>query len=213
MIVAATRTATGGRGARPWRLLVIIALVAACALLAVPGVAGAHVKAKYRTEYKAKLTGYDKSFTIFAIAYDNLSASSASHAETVAPWIGDPAMAEQLQIWEDAARAIYEGCKDSPMQTSMKFSKSIKAFKGKAKRYFATATQQRLFKKRCDLLKAYASYLMWLANDHVYDSYRLLGMHPPNLQASAEALADGDADAATGHEGWDKQYAALRGML
>ena len=42
------------------------------------------------------------------------------------------------------------------MQLSMTFGKSIDAFKAKAKRYFATAKQQRLFKKRCGLLKATA---------------------------------------------------------
>ena len=81
------------------------------------------------------------------------------------------------------------------------------AFKAKAKRYFATAKQQRLFKKRCGLLKSYASSLMWL------DAPSILGQDPPAFEASAKALEDGDADAATGHEGWDKQRAALRGML
>jgi len=38
-------------------------------------------------------------------------------------------------------------------------------------------------------------------------------MDPPTIDLSAQALAHGDEDAATGHEGWDKQLAALRGML
>ncbi len=99
------------------------------------------------------------------------------------------------------------------MQLSMKFGKSIDAFKAKAKRYFATAKQQRLFKKRCGLLKGYAYYLMWLGQDHAYESYKYLGQDPPAFEAQTKALEDGDADAATGHEGWDKQRAALRGML
>ena len=51
MMPATTRSASSGRKTRPWRTILILALVAACTLLAVPGTAGAHVRAKYRTEY------------------------------------------------------------------------------------------------------------------------------------------------------------------
>jgi len=213
MMLAAARPATGGRGARPWRLLVILALVAACALLAMPGAAGAHVKAKYRTEYKRELTLFDRAFTTFANSYDNVTDDSRQRAETMAPWVGDDAQREQLVAWENDALAIYTTFKDLPMRLSMTFGKSIDAFKAKAKRYFSTAKQQSQFKKHCGLLKRYAYYLMWHAQDHAYESYKFLGQDPPAFEAAAKALEDGDADAATGHEGWDKQQAALRGML
>jgi hypothetical protein len=213
MVRATTRPASPGQGARPWRLLVILALVGACTLLAVPGVAGAHVKAKYRAEYKRELTLFNKAFTTFGNSYDNITGDSRHSAEIMAPMVGEPSQRETLLDHEKAALDFYNQFKDLPMQLSMKFGKSINAFKAKAKRYFATAGQQRLFKKRCDLLKSYAYYLMWLANDHAYESYKYLGMDPPAFEASAKALEDADADAATGHEGWDKQWAALRGML
>ena len=91
--------------------------------------------------------------------------------------------------------------------------KVIKTFKGKAARYFATAAQQRKFKHACDLLKTYGSLLIMVANDHLYSSYRQLGYDPPNIDLSAQAIADADEDAATGHEGWDKWLAALRALL
>jgi hypothetical protein len=213
MMPATTRPATGVRGARPWRLLVVLTLVAACALLTVPGVAGAHVKAKYRTQYKRQLTLLNKTFTTFANSYDNLTADSRHRAEIMEPMVGNPAQRDTLLQHEKAARDFYDQWKDLPMQLSMQFSKSINTFKAKAKRYFATAKQQRLFKKRCELLKSYASFLMWLANDHAYESYKYLGQDPPAFQASAKALEDADADAATGHEGWDAQRAKLRAML
>jgi|GEM_PF-2008336 len=213
MILATSRSAATDRRSHHWRLLVILALVAACTLLAVPGTAGAHVKAKYRAEYKRQITLFDKAFTSFAISYDNRTADSRNRAEIMAPMIGDPAQRETLLRHERAALEMYNTFKDQPMQLSMTFGKSIDAFKGKAKRYFSTARQQRLFKKRCGLLKSYAYYLMWLANDHAYESYKFLGQDPPAFEAAAKALEDGDADAATGHEGWDAQRAALRGML
>jgi hypothetical protein len=213
MILATTRPASTGRGARPWRLLVILALVAACTLLAVPGAAGAHVRAKYRTEYKRQLTQFNKAFNTFASSYDNSTADSRDRAAIMAPMVGVPEQRETLLAYEEAARQMYASFKDLPMQLSMKFGKSIDAFKAKARRYFSTAKQQRLFKKRCGLLKGYAYYLMWLGQDHAYESYKLLGQDPPAFEAHAKALEDGDADAATGHEGWDKQRAALRGML
>jgi hypothetical protein len=213
MMPATTRPASTGRKARPWPTIVILALVAACTLLAVPGTAGAHVKAKYRAEYKRQITLLDKAFTTFANSYDNVTADSRHRAEIMAPMVGNPEQRETLLAHEEAALVIYTACKDLPMQLSMKFSKSINGFKAKAKRYFATAKQQRLFKKRCELLKSYASSLMWLGQDHAYESYKLLGQDPPAFEASAKALEEGDADAAVGHEGWDAQRAALRGML
>ena len=213
MVLATTRPASTGRKARPWRLLVILALVAACTLLAVPGTAGAHVKAQYRAEYKRQLTLFDKAFTTFANSYDNVTADSRDRAEIMAPMVGDPAQRETLLAHENGALEIYNRCKNLPMQMSMTFSKSINAFKGKAKRYFSTAKQQSLFKRRCELLKSYASSLMWLAQDHAYESYKFLAQDPPAFEASAKALEDGDADAAVGHEGWDEQQAALRAML
>jgi hypothetical protein len=212
-MILTTRPASTGRKARPWRTIVILALVAACMLLAVPGTAGAHVRAKYRAEYKRQITLFNNAFTTFANSYDNMTADSRHRAEIMAPMVGDPAQRETLLAHEAAALQIYDSFKDQPMQWSMTFGKSINAFKAKAKRYFATAKQQRLFKKRCELLKTYASCLMWHANDHAYESYQHLGQDPPAFAAQTKALEDGDADAATGHEGWDKQRAALRAML
>jgi hypothetical protein len=130
----------------------------------------------------------------------------------MAPMVGNPAQKETLRDHEDAALQIYNTWKDQPTQMSMQFGKSIKVFKAKAKRYFSTTKQQTLFKRRCDLLGAYAYYLMWLGQDHVYESYKFLGQDPPAFEAAAKALEDADADAAVGHEGWDEQRAALRRM-
>lgn len=110
------------------------------------------------------------------------------------------------------ARRHAGGALEPGRAQSLAYSKVISTFKGKAARYFATAAQQRKFKHACDLLKAYGSVLILLANDHLYWSYRQLGYDPPNIDLSAQAIADADEDAATGHEGWDKWLAAPRSL-
>jgi hypothetical protein len=197
---------------RTWRLSVILAVVAASLLLAVPAVAGAHVKAKYRAEYRAKLTSLNSGFLAFASNYDNVKQGSIDAAETMAPMIGDPDQHEQLVDQENWCLTVYNMNKGKPATWRLTYSKVINAFKGKAARYFATAAQQRAFKRGCDRLNAYGGVLIELANDHLYWSYRQLGYDPPNIDLSAQAIADGDEDAATGHEGWDKSLAALRAL-
>ena len=213
MILATTRPASTGRGAHPWRLLVILALVAACTLLAVPGTAGAHVKAKYRAEYKRQVTLLYKGFMTFGNNYDNMSQGSRDVAETMAPMIGDPAQRETLVANENWCLGIYNSTKGKPYTWSVTWGKSINTFRGKAKRYFSTAAQQRKFKKACLGFNANSAVLIWLANDCVYESYRVLGMDPPAIDLAANALAEGDEFAASGHEGVDKWTAVLRGML
>ena len=194
------------------RLLVILVLVAASLLLALPVVAGAQVKAKYRAEYKARLTSLNNGFLAFARNYDNMKQGSINAAETMAPMIGDPNQHDQLVDSENWCLGIYNRNKGLPETWSLAYSKAINTFRDKAARYFATAAQQHKFKHDCDLLKAYGSTLIMLANDHVYWSYRQLGYDPPNIDLSAQAIADADEDAATGHEGWDKWLAALRAL-
>jgi hypothetical protein len=195
------------------RLSVMLVLVAAALLLALPGVAGAHVRAKYRTEYKAKLTSLSKGFNAFARNYDNMKQGSLDAAEVMAPMIGDPNQREQLVDHENWCLTIYNMNKGKPVTWATAYRKPISAFSGKAKLYFATAAQQRKFKSACGKLKAYTSVLIMSANDHLYESYRVLGLDPPALDLAAKAIAEGDEDAATGHEGADKWFAALRAQL
>ncbi len=137
---------------------------------------------------------------------------SVDAAETMAPMIGDPNQHDQLVAGENWCLGIYNRNKGLPQTWHLAYSKAIYTFRDKAARYFATAAQQRKFKHDCDLLKAYGGFLITHANDHVYWSYRQLGYDPPNIDLAAQAIADADEDAATGHEGWDKWLAALRAL-
>ena len=195
-----------------WRLTVILIVATASLLLVAPGVAGAHVKAKYRAEYGAKLTSLDSGFVAFASNYDNIKEGSIESAQDMAPMIGDPNQHEQLVAAENWCLTVYNMYKGKPETWSLVYAKTISTFRDKAARYFVTAAQQRAFKHACNQLKAYGSTLIMLANDHLYWSYRQLGYDPPNIDLSAKAITDADEDAATGHEGWDKWLAALRAL-
>ena len=199
-------------GTQTWRLPVILVLVSASLLLAVPGVAGAHVRAKYRAEYKAKLTSLNNGFVAFALNYDNMKQGSVDAATDMAPMIGDPDQHDQLVDHENWCLGVYNRNKGLPETWSRAYSKAINTFRDKAARYFATAAQQRTFKHACDQLKTYDDVLVELANNRVYESFRLLGMDPPAIDAAARAIADADEFAATGHEGWDRWLAALRAL-
>jgi hypothetical protein len=94
------------------------------------------------------------------------------------------------------------GCRTTPAARASRGHPPCNGLEGKAARYFAIAARQRKFRHACDLLKAYGAVLIQSANDHLYESYHELGYDPPNIDRSAQAIAD--EDAATGHEGWDK---------
>jgi hypothetical protein len=194
------------------RLLAILVLVAASLLLAAPGVAGAHVKAKYRAEYRAEFTSLNNGFLAFALNYDNMKQASVDTAETMAAMVGDPNQHEQLVDHENWCLKIYNMNKGKPAKWASVYATVIKTFKGKAARYFATAAQQRTFKHACDQLKTYDDVLVEMANNRVYESFRLLGMDPPAIEAATATITEADEFAATGHEGWDKWLAALRAL-
>jgi hypothetical protein len=197
---------------KSWRLTAILVLVAASLVLAVPAVAGAHVKAKYRAEYRAKLTSLNSGFLAFASNYDNMKQGSVGSAQDMIPWIGDPDQHEQLVAAENWCLQIYNQNVGKPASWTAAYWKIVDAFTGKAQRYFSTAAQQRTFKAACSRLRASSGWLVLSANNHLYESYRQLGFDPPHIELSAQAIAAGDEDAATGHEGWDRSLAKLRSL-
>jgi hypothetical protein len=191
------------------RRALILVLVAGCCLLVVPSVAGAHVRSKHRAEYRAKMSGLNKTFSVYAQAYDNAKAASQYWADTIAATTDHDL---QLQ-YEAQALIVYTANLGLPAQWNLSYAKAVSSFRNKATRYFARAADQNRFKTRCNRLKAYAGMLILLGNVHVYDSFQDLSSDPPDY-ITAQAMRDaGDEDAAAGHEGFDKQLAALKALL
>jgi hypothetical protein len=192
------------------RLTIILLLVAACCLLAVPGVAGASVTAKYRAEYKGQVKSIDSVFTLHARAYDAARDLSINYGDQLLA-ISDNHDAQL--VLEQAAHDEYVVNQGQPESLNADFIKYVNGFKGKATRYFATSKQQKRFKTACDLLKSGARKLLLLANVHVFDSFLELSSDPPDYITHQAMLGFADEDAAAGHEGVDAQVKALLALL
>jgi hypothetical protein len=187
---------------------IILVLVAAGCVMVVPGVSDAHVRAQRRAEYKTTLNGLKSTFNVYARAYDSAKSASEQWATNIA------ATSDQdLRItYEQQALGVYTANVGLPMQWNLSYARAVKAFKAKAPRYFAAVKQQSRFKTACDRLKANAGVLIQSANEHVYDSFKELGTDPPDYVTSAAMIGFGDESAASGHEGFDKQMAALKAL-
>ena len=199
-------------GIRKSRLTVILVLVAASLLLALPGAADAHVKARYRAEYKRQLATFESVFNTFAIKYDKLKDHSVNLAQTLAPMVGDPEQHDQLVDGENYALAVY-GNHEQPRQVFQALEPKFEAFRQKASRYFASVSNQRRFKKAARDLRGSIGDLLVAAYYYTYESFRALGMDPPALELAANNIAEGDENAATAHERFDETLAALKKLL
>ena len=187
---------------------IILVVVAACCTLAVPGIAGAGVRAKYRAEYRTNVRNLNKVFNVWAQAFDNARQGSLDHASTMMATTDH----DLLLLHEQSALSVYAANLGKPADWNLSYARTVNAFKAKAKRYFVKVAQQRAFKTRCNRLKAYAGMLILLANTHVYDSFQELGSDPPDYVTAAAMIDFADEDAAAGHEGFDKNRAALNAM-
>ena len=191
------------------RRAIILALVAAACVLVVPGVSGAQVRAKHRAEYKASLNDLKNVFSIYAQGYDNSKAASGQLATTMMATIDHDKLVQHEQL----ALSVYTAYLGKPAEWNTSYAKIVNGFKAKATRYFAAANQQTRFKTACNGLKTAARKLILQANVHVYDSFQSLSTDPPDYLENAVWLDLGDEDAAAGHEGFDKQVAALKALL
>lgn len=190
------------------RRAIVLVLVAACGTLVLPCVAGAQVRAKHRAEYRNTVKNLDTMFGIWAQAFDNARQASIDQATTMMGTTDH----DLLLLYEQNAMSVYTANLGRPAEWNVSYARMVNAFKAKAKRSFAAASQQRAFKTRCDRLKAYAGMLILPANTHVYDSLKELGTDPPDYITSAAMIGFADEDAAAGHEGFDKNRAALNAM-
>ena len=190
------------------RAIILVLVVTGC-LMVMPGVSGAQVRAKYRGEYKATLKSLKTAFDTYAQGYDNAKSASLQWADLIAATSD-----YDLRIsYEAQALSVYTATVGKPTEWNLSYAKVVKGFRAKASRYFVAVKQQTRFKTACSSLKANAGVLIQSANEHVYDSYQELGTEPPDYITSAAMIGFGDEDAATGHEGFDKQFAALKALL
>jgi len=191
------------------RHAIILILVVTGCLMVMPSVSGAQVRTKYRGEYKATLNDLKSTFNIYAQGYDNAKDASDQLATTMMATTDH----DLLVAYETQALIAYNANLGKPEEWNTSYAKVVDTFRGKASRYFVAIKQQTRFKTACNKLKSSARKLILQANVHVYASFQELSNEPPDYVTAALQLDFGDEDAGAGHEGFDKQAAALKALL
>jgi len=175
---------------RTWRLLVVLALVAASLLLAVPGVAGAHVKAQYRAEYKKAITNQKLVFNACVARFTNNSQDCAQLALTMAPMIDDPVQRETLLKHEAAALTIHDSLEQSTPLLQKGSDASFDRLFTKTKRWFATSKDRASCRHRLANLESLFSKVLEEGLPKVSMAYLDLAQDPPDLTQEAQDIFD-----------------------
>jgi len=213
MRLAATRRASGRRRIFSLRLPVILLLVAVSALLAVPGAATAHVKAKYRAEYKAALANEKVLFTAYDDHCSSFEAACVDLAKDMAPMIGDPDARETLLDHEAWALTVHDELERSTPSLWASADKSIKQLIAKAPRWFATSADRARFRREAAGMKSAFSTLLQEALPHVSMAFLDLGQDPPELTQAARDTSDGTVDSLDAEGAFAVRLANLTKLL
>ena len=170
------------------RRAIVLVLLAASLLLAVPGGAAAHVKAKYRGEYKAKLIYWKISFDTYDNAYASTREQSNALAATMATEIGVPDKRAQLLAHEQFALAKYNNTKSLPATWRATIYPALKADLRKASRWFASSRDRASY--RAQTLRVRDGFTsVTSANDEAIWSFKWLGQDPPDLVLQEEKIS------------------------
>jgi type II secretory pathway pseudopilin PulG len=191
------------------RRVIVVALLAAGCLVIVPGVAGAGVKAKYRSEYKARLKMLDTAFQGYVDAYGHNKNTCEQVADGMKDLLDDP---DQLLVARQGCQKIYDTQKDGPDQSADAYAGMISRFRMNSARYFTSPAQQKQFKARCDQLKQYSGQAI-RAGNFIYNAWKALAKDPPDFEFAAVNIGFGDNDLALGQQGHKTWAAKLKAML
>jgi hypothetical protein len=193
-------------------IVLVLVLVATGLLLAVPGGASAHVKAKYKAEYRAKLTAWQNMFAIYENQFWATRTQSNNLAATMATEMEDPDKRAQLLAHEQYALTVYNNTESLPDEWARAIHKAINADLRKAPRWFASANDRKSFKAVTKRVSGCFSILMF-AHNAVSRSFLALSSDPPALGKQASAIADGDKSVGDAKSFFSEALAALRKLL
>jgi hypothetical protein len=194
------------------RRAIVLVLVAAGLLLAVPGATTAHVKPKYKAEYRAKLIAWQNSFAIYENQFWATREQSNNLAAMMATEMEDPDKRAQLEAHRQYALTVYANAKSLPAKWRATIYPALKADLSKANRWFASSQDRASFKSQT--LRVRDGFTaVTNANDEAIESFMWLGRNPPDLLLQAEALDTGDSQIAIGKNGLGGALAALKKLL
>jgi hypothetical protein len=184
-------------------------------VLALPGVADAHVKAKYKAEYKAELAGYTAFFSqmersLNNVGRDGLQAYIDDATDLLAH---QPDQQEALYAFEQQMRTVHGHLVKDTLPMGTINDKRLREFRGKASRYFATKADRSRFVSRVDRMRAGFRGLIAGAYGTVAAGYLDLGEDPPDIVHAQESLDLALGAAAFARDGFDAARTSLRQLL
>jgi len=196
------------------RRVSILVLVAASLLLAVPGMATAHVRAKYKAEYKRELGEMQALFDGYSGSFGSRQASISSLAGQMKALLGDPDKAAELRALEQSAGQAYQMMTDETMPEDwMRVETAFSTFLGNASRWFVSSRDRVRFTGAASTMRRTVSELVQDASEDQSLAYSALSQDPPDLSEEADRSALAAAHAAKARRDIRKDRAALLALL
>jgi hypothetical protein len=198
----------------PARRVCVLALVATSLLCAVPGTATAHVRAKYKAEYKRELGKMKAQFDGYAGAFSARQAATGAKAAEMKTMVGDPAKAKELRALEQSAGQAGQTLTDETMPEDwMQVETAFSAYLGSASRWFVSSRDRVRFTGAAATMKGTFSELVQDAAEDQSLAYSALSQDPPAVGEQAVSSALAAAHAAQAGRDLRKDVAALLALL
>ena len=174
------------RGANGRRMIIVLMVVAAGVLLALPATAGAHVDKKYRAEYTRTLDSYSRLFYRWETLYVNLEVMLTANANSIRPLIGsaDPNDQAELAALEHRAKITHDNQELVMKGWAKTLKASFNGFRAKGLRWFDSRSERARFVHQANLMQTYCGMLL---TDSAF----------PRLSQAALMLSNGAVDLAT----------------
>jgi hypothetical protein len=200
---------------RPRVHAAVIALILALGtLMLAPGVSQAHVRAKYRNDFKARLAD----ITQQALGWqDDLH----TFRETLSVWhdqeqaiADDPDEHEALLGLEAQCQRFSDTYSPLCLNWKHQFDIPVLRYKAKYKLYFSTAREQSKFKKLCgELDHGAGGSVIFLGHIKLCEAYGELAVDPPRFDLYDQLLGESLQAEGDGSHEFDAARKALKGML
>jgi hypothetical protein len=115
-------------------------------LMGMPGISQAHVKAKYRADYKARLADITNKAMYWADDWSKFEDIPKNVALKMQPLVGDPTKHDAPVALEEYAGQFADTYMGQTLTYRFAFDRPVNAFKARAKLYFSTLAAQNKFK-------------------------------------------------------------------
>ena len=196
------------------RVLFTTALCVMALALVLPAAAGAHVRSKYKAEYKTELARMQALFYGSARGFTQTQASIEATATAMRGMLGDPAKAAELQELERRAGNAYQLMVDETMPDAwISVENAFSTYLGSASRWFVSSRDRTRFTGAAAAMKKTFSLLVQNAAEAQSLEYQALSQDPPDLEGQKAQAAAANAFAAKAQGDLRKDVKALKALL